>query len=149
MPELPEAARRLLDEHRTMVVASASRNGEPEAASVFYAPDYEADALHLVCALLSRSNKLAHLRENPRAGLYIGPQQPTRWLQASAVARIVEDDGERARRLGHLLTHAPEARVFVERVPVTVVVFDVERLKLTDLTGANPPIVTVDLANSE
>jgi nitroimidazol reductase NimA-like FMN-containing flavoprotein (pyridoxamine 5'-phosphate oxidase superfamily) len=148
VPELPESVRNLLDEHRTMVVASASRNGAPEAASVFFAPEYGTESLTLVCALLSRSHKLAHLRENPRAGLYIGPQRPTRWLQATAAARILEgDEQEHARRLAHLRAHAPEAGVFVERVPVTVVIFEVERLKLTDLTGASPPIITVDLAS--
>jgi hypothetical protein len=38
----------------------------------------------------------------------------------------------------------PEAGVFVERVPVTPVLFAVHQIKLTDLTGGQPPIEVID-----
>ena len=44
----------------------------------------------LIAALLSRSAKLDALRHNARAGVFIGPQQPSQWLQAACVARIGE-----------------------------------------------------------
>jgi hypothetical protein len=144
MDQLPARVRAVLGEYHTLVLATVGVDGTPEAASVFYAP-VEQDGLTLVCALLSSSNKLAHLRNNPRAGIFIGPREPTRWLQATAAGRIVEDAEERERRLAQLLAHAPAAGVFVERVPVTPVVFRVSALKLTDLTGAGPPIETLDL----
>ena len=146
-PAFPGRALAVLREHRTLVLATAGADRRPEAASVFYSPEVEDGRLTLVCALLSSSQKLAQLRENADAGVYIGPQSPTRWIQASARARIVEDADERERRLQQLLAHAPAASIFVERVPVTPVVFTITRLKLTDLTGERPPIEVVDLGH--
>jgi hypothetical protein len=145
MDQLPPRVRSVLLEHHTLVLATVDAGGAPEAASVFYAPVDDGGVPVLVCALLSPSNKLAHLRGNPRAGVYIGPQSPTRWLQASVVATIVDTPEERESRLAQLLAHAPDAGVFVERVPVTPVVLRITSLKLTDLTGGQPPIEIVDL----
>ena len=144
MVELPARARAVLVEHQTLVLATTDGDGTPEAASVFYAPVMDGEAPALVCAFLSSSGKLGHLRANPRAGIYVGPQTPTCWVQASATARIVEAAAEREARIAQLLAHAPGARVFVERVPVTAVVLTLTRLKLTDLTGARPPVEAVD-----
>jgi len=148
MNQLPARVRALLVEHHSLVLATAGADRVPQAASVFYAPVEEEDGPALICALLSRSNKLEHLRQNPRAGVYIGPQTPTRWLQGSVIARNVEEPEERERRLAQLLAHAPAARVFVERVPVTPVVFRLTALKLTDLTGEQPPIETMDFSHA-
>jgi len=147
--ELPPRARAVLEEHQTLVLATTDGDGAPEAASVFYAPVMNGEAPALVCAFLSSSAKLGHLRRNPQAGIYIGPQTPTRWVQASATARMVEDPVEREARLDQLLAHAPGARVFVERVPVTAVVLSLTRVKLTDLTGERPPIEAVDFGTGD
>lgn len=138
--ELPERIRALLDENRTMVIATVAPDGQPEAASVFYAPVHDGSDLFLVSALLATSAKLGHLCTASRTGVFIGPRAPTRWLQATATARIVVDEDERRERLALLLAHAPEAAIFVERMPVAAVLFRVERVKLTDLTGGQPPI---------
>ena len=102
----------------------------------------------LVATLLSRSAKLDALRHNARAGVFIGPQQPSQWLQAACVARIVEEEPERTQRIQQLVAAVPDAGVFVERVPVTPVLFSVQQIKLTDLTGGQPPIEVIDFAGS-
>lgn len=135
----------VLGAHQTLVLATAGADGRPEAASIFFTAEQTGEALLLVGALLSRSSKLTALRENARVGVFIGPQTPTRWLQAECRAAIVEDDAERERRLQQLVTAVPAAAMFVERVPVTAVVFRVGRIKLTDLTGGQPPIEVVEL----
>ncbi|MGH2588683.1 MAG: pyridoxamine 5'-phosphate oxidase family protein [Dehalococcoidia bacterium] len=145
MDGLPPRVRDVLGEHQTLVLATVDGNGQPEAASVFFASDEAEGGLTLVVACLSSSAKLAHLRENPRAGVYIGPQTPSRWVQAECLVTIVEDEAERSRRLAQLTAATPAAAVFVERVPVTAVLFRVTRLKLTDLTGGQPPVEVVEL----
>lgn len=134
-----------LEAHQTLVLATVDEAGQPEAASIFYAMQRDNGELRLICALLSRSSKLAALRRNPQAGIFIGPQAPTIWLQAECTAEIVEDAGERMRWLDQLVNSVPASRAFVERVSVTPVLFRVRRIKLTDLTGGLPPIEVVEL----
>jgi len=139
MSALPERMRAHIAEHQTMVLATADTDGRPEAAAVFFALEDGARPA-LICTLLSRSAKLAQMRENPRAAFFIGPLEPTRWLQGSGAVRVVEDEPERTERIQQLVAGAPGAAVFVDRVPVTPIVIDVQVLKLTDLTGVQPPV---------
>lgn len=95
---MTELSRRVLDAHQTIVLATVSPGGEPEAASVVSAPDYQGGRLSLVCALAATSTKLAHRRGAPRTGIYVGPHAPTIWLQGSADATIFDGVSERVRR---------------------------------------------------
>lgn len=147
MPISPRVSS-LLDTHQTLVLAVVRDDGRPEAASIFYAAEQDGSRILLVAALLSHSSKLAALRQNAHAGVFIGPQRPTLWLQADCTARIVEEDEERSRRLRQVVTAVPDAAAFVERVPVTAVLFDVHHIKLTDLTGGQPPIEEFDLVST-
>jgi hypothetical protein len=141
MSALPARARDLLWSNTTLVLAT-ERDGRPWIASVFYAPAETAGGLTLTCALLATSGKLANLRRNPHAAVYVGPREPTRWLQASAVASILDREDAARAAIQRLLAHAPAAAVFVEKVPVVPVMLRVTGLKLTDLTGALPPVET-------
>jgi hypothetical protein len=141
MPELPPRARTLLWSETTLVLAT-EREHQPFVASVFYAPDEHEGGLRLTCAMLATSSKLANLRANPRTGLYIGPREPTMWIQATATAEIVDDPKAVEDAIARLIAHAPAAKVFVDRVPVVPVLLHVDGLKLTDLTGEKPPVET-------
>lgn len=143
--QLPERVRAVLAEHDTLVLATRAPDGQPEAAGVFFAPVVEGGRLLLVTTILASSRKLGHIRADPRAAVYIGPGQPSRWIQAECVAEEPRTDGEIERRTAQLLAAAPGARVFVERVPVSVVVFAITRMKLTDLTGERPPVLSIEL----
>ena len=137
MPELPPRIRALLWEHTTLVMATA-RADRPWIASVFYAPEEHDGGLQLVCALLATSRKLANLRANPHAAVYVGPREPTRWLQAAGAAAVL-DAAAAGDALARLTAHAPAARIFIDRVPVVPVILTIESVRLTDLTGARPP----------
>jgi hypothetical protein len=139
MPELPPRTRALLWEHTTLVMAT-ERDGRPWIASVFYAPEQDASGARLVCTLLATSRKLANLRLNPRVAVYVGPHEPTRWLQATGVATLVEEPAVVQDAIGRLTAHAPAARVFIDRVPVVPVIVALESARLTDLTGEQPPM---------
>jgi hypothetical protein len=147
MEQLPERVRAELARHDTLVLATTAPDGQPEAASVFFAPVVEDGRLLLVTTLLESSRKLAHLGADPRAGVYIGPREPTRWIQAECVAEEARGDETIARRKEQLVAAAPGARVFVERVPISTIVFVVTRLKLVDLTGETPPVLEIELAD--
>jgi hypothetical protein len=148
MAELPARARDLLWAETTLVIAT-ERDGRPWIASVFYAPVEQDGELRLVCTFLASSSKLANLRANPHAALYVGPREPTRWLQATAVATVLDDPALAAEAIARLTAHAPAARVFIDRVPVVPVVLRVDGLKLTDLTGGWPPVETWKAAGGQ
>ncbi len=141
MPDLPARIRAVLWERTTLVLATV-RDDVPWVASVFYAPEQHEDGLRLVCTLLASSRKLANLRANPRAAVYVGPQEPTCWLQAAGLASIVDDPTAAVAAIARLTAHAPAARLFVDRVPIVPVLIELDSIKLTDLTGAQPPVET-------
>ena len=146
MNTLPARARELLWSETVLVLATV-RDGRPWVASVFYAPQEADGAVTLTCTLLASSGTLANLRADPHAAVFVGPREPTRWLQATATAAIVEDEPARQDAINRLLAHAPAARVFVERVAVVPVVLRLTGLKLTDLTGGQPPVETWKMGN--
>jgi nitroimidazol reductase NimA-like FMN-containing flavoprotein (pyridoxamine 5'-phosphate oxidase superfamily) len=139
MPDLPPRARALLWSESTLVLAT-EREGQPWVASAFYAPEERDGTLTLTCAFLATSRKLTNLRANPHTAAYIGPREPTRWLQLTATAEILDEPSASESAIARLVAHAPGARVFVDRVPVTPVLLRVHDLKLTDLTGERPPV---------
>jgi len=145
MAALPARIRALLWENTTLVMAT-ERDGQPWIASVFYAPEERDGTVTLTCALLSTSRKLANVRHNPRVAVYAGPREPTRWLQATGTAAVVDDPRAAAAALARLTAHAPAARIFVDRVPVTPIVVTVSHIRLTDLTGGGPPFETWPVA---
>lgn len=142
-----ERVQAILNAYQTLVLAVVNEAGQPEAASVFYTAEQSDTGIQFVATLLSQSAKLDALRHNARAGVFIGPQQPSQWLQAACTARIVEEEPERTERIQQLVAAVPDAGAFVERVPVTPVLFAVHQLKLTDLTGGQPPIEMFDLGD--
>jgi nitroimidazol reductase NimA-like FMN-containing flavoprotein (pyridoxamine 5'-phosphate oxidase superfamily) len=137
--DLPARLRGLLWQHTTLVTAT-ERGGAPWIASVFYAPSFDDGRLTLTCTLLASSRKLANLRLNPRVAVYVGPQQPSMWAQAEGVARIIEDPAESKTAIDRLVAHAQRARMFVDRVPIVPVEITIHEVKLTDLTGGQPPV---------
>ena len=78
--------------YNTLVIATESE-GQPYATSTFYAEEaVQESGLTLYGTFITSSRKLANLRQNPRVGLFIGPQQPANWLEAIAHVHIIEDE---------------------------------------------------------
>src|SRR6266446_900604 len=80
-----------LRQHDTMILATAE-HGQPWTAGVFFAHEITADGrLVLYATMLKGSRKLETLQKNPRVGFYVGPREPTRWLQGSGRAVVARN----------------------------------------------------------
>ena len=132
-----EHVRAFLAEHHTLVVATVA-DGQPWCTRVFFAEAFEDDAgedgplptLYLLTKTPSR--KLANLRANDRVGVFVGPEQPTAWLEARGHAGVLaEQDADAARE--RVLAKAPEAGPFLARVTAEAVRIRLGWLRLTDV----------------
>jgi hypothetical protein len=103
--------------------------------------------LKLYGTFITSSRKLANLRENPRVGLFIGPSEPTIWLEATAEAHILTDDSAVAAVRENLGRKSAAAAGFIAMVPTAAVELRVNWLRITDLTGG--PLYTEVSFNKE
>lgn len=106
---------KILDENRTMAVATIRPDGWPQATIVGFVHD----DLTLYCVVSRQSQKLANVRRDPRASIAIGHPlpggEPIRGL--SMAARIEEVEGfDEIERLNDLVcARYPGAGVFAPR----------------------------------
>lgn len=123
----------------TLVIATESE-GQPFATSTFYAEkalqDTEDAHLTLYGTFITSSRKLANLRQNPRVGLFIGPQQPANWLEAIAHVHIIEDEQKSETIRQRLAEKSAVAAVFLAQVPTAAVEIHIQWLRITNLTNA-------------
>jgi 1,4-dihydroxy-2-naphthoate octaprenyltransferase len=125
----------LLGEYDTMILATAE-NGQPWTAGVFFAHEITADGkLVLYATMLKGSRKLETLQKNPRVGFYVGPRKPTRWLQGSGRAVVARNEDVIAKGIAIVREQAPDAGMFIDHVPVSVVRIFVDQVQLTDISG--------------
>src|SRR5579863_3983190 len=83
-----------LAQYETLVIAT-EHEGQPFVTRAFYVEKLiEAGdtSLTLYGTFIVTSRKLANLRENGRVGLFIGPDQPSVWMEATAHAHALEDE---------------------------------------------------------
>lgn len=121
--------------YQTLVIATESGQ-QPLATRIFFVEDpASATALTLYGTLISGSRKLTNLSSNPRVGIYIGPDQPSTWLEATAHARILAEESDVAAVRSRLAGKSPVAGTFLARVPTVAVELAVTWLRITDLTG--------------
>ena len=122
------------------LVIATEHDGQPFVTRAFFVEkplDEEATTLSLYGTFIITSRKLANLRENPRIGIFIGPDQPSTWLEATATARVVEDEQATAEIREMLAKKSAVAASFLARVPVAAVELAVNWLRITDLTGGS------------
>ncbi|MDO8496785.1 MAG: pyridoxamine 5'-phosphate oxidase family protein [bacterium] len=91
-------ALQFLREHKTAVVATASRSGEPEAATLFYAIDGD---LTFNFITDSKGRKFKNLRENPHAAIVVGIGPDVMTIQCGGHAEIIDylKDTDRAEKV--------------------------------------------------
>ncbi len=133
-----ETINAFLAQYDTFAIATEDE-GQPYVTRAFYVEqpvDETATALKLYGTFITTSRKLANLRQNPRVGLYIGPSQPTIWLEATAQAHIITDDSTRASVRERLSRKSAVAAGFIASVPIVEVELQVNWLRITNLTGA-------------
>ena len=141
-----EHVRALLAEHRTLVLATVA-DGQPWCTRVFFAEAFDADVgrrdgadddpedgrlptLYVLAKAPSR--KLANLRANDRVGVFVGPEQPTAWLEARGHAAVLTGDAAAVAR-ERVLAKASEAGPFLARVTAEAVRIRLGWLRLTDV----------------
>ena len=126
-----------LAQFETLVIAT-EHEGQPFVTRAFYVekPIEAGDtSLTLYGTFIVTSRKLANLRENARVGLFIGPDQPSVWLEATAHAYAVEDEQASAEVSKKLGQKSPTAAPFIARVPIVAVEIRVDWLRITNLVG--------------
>src|SRR5262245_60295219 len=134
-----EAALQSVSEHLhqydTMILATAE-NGQPWTSGVFFAHEVTPDGrLVLYATMLQGSRKVETLQKNPKVGFYVGPREPSRWLQGAGRAVVARDPEVIKKGIAIVREQAPGAGMFIDRVPVHLVRIFVEQAQLVDLPG--------------
>ena len=132
-----EAITRFLAQYDTLVIAT-EHEGQPYATRAFYVEQPVTDTnVTLYGTFISTSRKLANLRQNPRVGLFIGPDQPSAWLEAIAQAHVLTDENVSKAVMEQLGKKSEVAATFIARLPIVAVEMQVNWLRITNI-AANP-----------
>ena len=142
-----EAITRFLAQYDTLVIAT-EHEGQPYATRAFYVEQPLNDTnLVLYGTFITASRKLANLRLNPRVGLFIGPDQPTAWLEATAQARVLTDEHASKAAIEQLGKKSPLAATFIARLPIVAVELQVNWLRITNI-AASPMQIEATFASA-
>ncbi len=137
MPKITVETRQTLQDflaqYDTLLIAT-ERDHQPYTTGAFYAEEIsESGDIILYFTFIVTSRKLANLRDNPKVGIFIGPRQPTEWLEGTGVAQVVEESQE-AERVKQLVMRKSElAGQFMAQVPIVPVRVAVNWARITDL----------------
>ena len=124
--------------YQTLVIAT-EHEGQPYATRIFFVEDMVTDTDFTIYAtLITTSRKLANLQQNPQVGIFIGPDQPSTWMEATAHARILHDEHEAEQVRVKLARKSSTAAGFIAQVPTAAVELKIRWLRITDLTGGAP-----------
>jgi nitroimidazol reductase NimA-like FMN-containing flavoprotein (pyridoxamine 5'-phosphate oxidase superfamily) len=131
-----------LAQYDTLAIAT-EYEGQPYVTRAFYAEQIiQDDTITLYGTFIKTSRKLANLRLNPRVGLFIGPSQPTAWLEATATAEVLTDEAISSTARDLIYKKSAVAAAFIARVPIVAVALRVKWLRMTDI-AANPMQIEV------
>src|SRR6266478_2144430 len=131
-----EIINKFLAQYETLAIAT-EHEGQPYVTRAFFVEEPVNDTnLKLYCTFITTSRKLANLQQNPRVGLFIGPSQPTVWLEATGQARIITDEAASARVREQLGRKSAVAAAFIARVPTAAVELQVHWLRITNIAAS-------------
>ncbi len=139
-----------LAQYDTLAIAT-EHDGQPFVTRAFFVEEpVNENSLKLYGTFITTSRKLANLKQNPRVGIFIGPSQPSTWLEATALARTLKDERASSVVLENLGKKSSVAAAFIARVPVVAVEMQIKWLRITNLV-ASPMYteVTFDTTASE
>ncbi len=131
--ETRKTLQEFLAEYDTLLIATEHEH-QPYTTGAFFAEELtENGDFTLYFTFIVTSRKLANLRENPKVGLFIGPRQPTVWLEGTGLAEALEDgpEAERAKQL--VMQKSQTAAGFIAMVPIVPVKVQVNWARITDL----------------
>ena len=137
MPQMNAETRQTMEaflaQYDTLLIAT-ERDHQPYTTGAFFAEEItDSGNLVLYFTFIITSRKLANLRDNPKVGIFIGPRQPTEWLEGIGKAYVVEDpqEAERAKQL--VIDKSELAGKFLAQVPILPVRMVVNWARITDL----------------
>ena len=129
-----------LAQYDTLAIAT-EHDGQPFVTRAFFIEEpVSKTSLSLYGTFITTSRKLANLQQNPRVGIFIGPSQPSTWLEATALARTVDDESASSVVLENLGKKSSVAAAFIARVPIVAVEMQITWLRITNL--ATGPMYT-------
>ncbi len=128
----------------TTALATVSESG-PHVAGVFFAPEIDDGRIRLLLAVLDGSRKAADIAKDPRVAFMCSPGNPSRWIQGwGSATRPEVDDSGRLELFRRLIAHAPGAQQFVDMLPVHPFIVAVRELKVVEVLGKPPLLLTFD-----
>jgi len=131
--ETRQTMQQFLAQYDTLLIAT-ERDHQPYTTGAFFAEEItESGDITLYFTFIVTSRKLTNLRDNPKVGLFIGPRQPTEWLEGTGIAQVLEDpqEAERAREL--VMQKSELAGQFMAQVPIMPVRVVINWARITDL----------------
>ena len=136
---MDETARETIDtflaRYDTLAIAT-ELDGQPYVTRAFFVEEPVSETgLKLYGTFITTSRKLANLKQNPRVGIFIGPDKPSAWLEATAQARILTDESASAVVCENLGKKSPMAATFIARVPIAAVELTINWLRITNLAA--------------
>jgi Pyridoxamine 5'-phosphate oxidase len=139
-----------LAQYDTLAIAT-EHDGQPFVTRAFFIEEPVSErSLSLYGTFITTSRKLANLQHNPRVGIFIGPSQPSSWLEATALARTLNNESESSVVLENLGKKSSVAAAFIARVPIVAVEMQITWLRITNLaTGPMYTEVTFPTTTSE
>ena len=137
---MEDSAREIIDkflaQYDTLAIAT-EHDGQPFVTRAFFVEEPMSDSgLKLYGTFITTSRKLANLKQNPRVGIFIGPSQPSTWLEATAMARILTDESVISFVLENLGKKSSVAAAFIARVPIVAVEMQIKWLRITNLAAS-------------
>ncbi len=130
-----ETINTFLAQYETLAIAT-ELDGQPYVTRAFFVEEPVSDtSLKIYGTFITTSRKLANLKQNPRVGIFIGPDKPSSWLEATAQARILTDESATAVVRENLGKKSPIAATFIARVPIVAVELRVNWLRITNLAA--------------
>ena len=146
-------------EHHTLVLATVV-DGQPWCTRVFFAEELGGEpcfaeelggepCLTLYLLAKTPSRKLTNLEANDRVGVFVGPEQPTAWLEARGRATVLRDPTDDAAARARVLAKSPEAGPFLARVTAEAVRVRIEWLRLTDVRVTPRRVIEIEADAAE
>ena len=136
-----------LAQYDTLAIAT-EHDGQPFVTRAFFVEEaVNESSLRLYGTFITTSRKLSNLQQNPRVGIFIGPSQPSVWLEATALARTLNDENASSMVLENLSKKSPVAAAFIARVPVIAVEMQITWLRITNV-AASPMYTEVNFPNT-
>ena len=136
-----------LAQYDTLAIAT-EHDGQPFVTRAFFVEEaVNESSLRLYGTFITTSRKLSNLQQNPRVGIFIGPSQPSVWLEATALARTLNDENASSLVLENLSKKSPVAAAFIARVPVIAVELHITWLRITNVKSS-PMYTEVNFPNT-